>query len=141
MHTTTDDPPSSPRPESTFPALAKSRSFIAVLAVILLSGITFIVRYIPAKIASYDELESWVDRRVEFVGVFDGDQKAYDLIVFQGRPIVFQHTLGAIEWSPDTGEQCRVVGRLKRYGRPLYGVDGRVDYILSQAEYYPELQE
>ena len=137
MQTATDASPPV-RPQSTFAALKKSRAFAVVLIAILLAAIVLSVRYTPAKITSYDQLESWVERRVEFIGVFDGDQKAYDLIVFQGHPIVFQHTLGAIEWSPHTGERCRVVGRLKRYGRPLYGLDGRVDYTLTQAEYYPE---
>ena len=114
------------------------RAFIVTLIAILLAGAAIFVRDTPAKISSYDQLEPWLDRRVEFIGVFEGDQKAYDLIVFQGRPILFQHTLGAIKWSPDTGERCRVVGRVKRYGRPLNGIDGRVDFTLTNADYYPE---
>jgi len=137
----TADASSSPPIESTSASPLTRRALVVVPIAILLAGIAFYVRYTPAVIDSYDQLDSWVDRRVEFVGEFDGGQKAYDLIVFQERPIVFQHTLGAIEWSPDTGERCRVVGRLKRYGRPLYGVDGRVDYTLTQAEYYPYRQD
>ena len=90
----------------------------------------------PQLVVAYVELKSHIDRRVEFVGVFDGDDKGYDLIVFQGNPILFQHTQGSWNWSPDTGGRCKVVGTLKAYDRHLSGVEQKVDYALIEAEYF-----
>lgn len=118
------------------PVLSRKRVWpivtIAGLFAISIGGYYAVAIY-PRSVTRYEELQSHVGKRVTFVGVFDDSNKAYQLVTLDEHPIRFYHTLGAIDWAPHTGEECRVVGVLEFDPNNMWGSP----YRLSQAEYFP----
>ena len=92
------------------------------LLVVILVCATFAYRHYPRRVNSAAELDSLVGRRIRMTAEFDGDDKAWDLLHFDGQTLMVVHVTGSFEW-PTTGQTISVIGRLERYRYP--GLDAK----------------
>lgn len=114
---------------------ARQRRRILVAALMLTGiGISwYYSAYVYSRpITRYDQLEIHVGKRVAFTTIVDRQYKAYELVYLDGKAIRFSHTLGGIDWSPEPGEVCRVVGQIEYEPNNLWGIP----YRLSHGEYF-----
>ena len=102
---------------------------LCVATLLILAGTWYYSEHIYAtNLSRAADLESYVGRRVAFRGTFNGDAKAYDLVHFGGKPVIFRHVLGAHP-QPRTGQNILVVGRLERTS--YLGIE----YVLREARW------
>jgi hypothetical protein len=96
-------------------------------------GCCYVAFVYPRPITRYDEIKTYIGKRVTFITIVDRQYKAYELVYLDDKPIIFSHTPGGIDWSPERGEVCRVVGLLEHEPTSMWGIP----YRLSRAEYFP----
>ncbi len=108
---------------------------VAVLILTAIGICWYYTQFVYSRpITRYDQLEENVGKRVTFTTIVNlREYKAYQLVYLDDKPIRFLHKLGGIDWSPEPGEECRVVGFIEHDLKNEWGIQ----YRLSQAEYFP----
>ena len=110
------------------------RALVAAAVLIAIrTGCYYYAAVYPRPLTRYDQLKTYVGKRVTFTTIVDRQYKAYELVYLDDKPIIFSHTLGGIDWSPEIGEVCRVVGLIEHEPNSMWGIP----YRLSRAEYFP----
>ena len=103
---------------------------------LLVFGFAYYAVFVRAiAVTSYNDLDRYVGRNVSFVGEFNRDAKMYDIVRFDGNSVRFYHAVESInwrEWSPKTGDVCRVSGLLEYEKNYPYGPP----FAIRNAEYY-----
>lgn len=112
----------------------RRRILAAVLILTAIGASWYYATFVYARpISRYDQLKTYVGKRVTFTTIVNSQAKAYTLVYIEGKPITFSHTPGGRDWSPKPTEGCRVVGIIQHTPNNMWGFQ----YRLSQAEYYP----
>ena len=115
-----------------------SRWIVATLIIPLVLAASCLIDRATITVTSYRQLETYVQRnRVELTGRYTGRFGQYDLISFWGQPVVVDPKKESNGWVPKKGESCRVVGRLKRFGREVLGKEGKIEFVVIDAKYSP----
>ena len=113
------------------------RRYALVAALVLIAigiGWYYFAFVYPRPITRYQDLKTYIGKRVTFTTIVDRRQyKAYELVYLDEKAIRFSHILGGIDWSPETGEVCRVVGFIEHEPNNMWGIP----YRWSRAEYFP----
>jgi hypothetical protein len=102
-------------------------AFVAVAAI---AG--FAYWYYPRTVENAAQLDERVGCRIALTAVFDGDDKAYDLLYFDGVTLRVHHVTGSFEW-PKTGQTIFVTGRLERNNYPPE--KSRIPYVVRDARW------
>lgn len=111
---------------------APSLTLIAVISILVLAAGYYCLFVRARFVTKYGDLDGNVGRNVTFVGEFKRDAKMYDIIKLNGRSIRFYHSVGSREWSPKSGDLCRVFGMLEYEENYPYGPP----FAIRNAEYY-----
>jgi hypothetical protein len=93
--------------------LSKRIALIALSATVLVAIAVFTDWYYPRTVENAAQLDDYVGHRIALKAAFDGDNKEYDLLYFDGVPLPVDHVNGSFEW-PKTGQTIYVTGRLER---------------------------
>lgn len=110
------------------------RILAATLILTVIGASWYYATFVYARpISRYDQLKTYVGKRVTFTTIVNSQAKAYTLVYIEGKPITFSHTPGGRDWSPKPTEECRVVGIIQHTPNNMWDFE----YRLWQAKYFP----
>ena len=115
-----------------------ARLILIFVVVPILLVATYFIGQIPYAVTSYRQLDNYAaGKRVRFICQYKGKVGTFRHLDFEGRPLLLKIRPDKNERTPEVGGTYSVVGELKHLGRQIEGIDGIVDYVITNGEFHP----
>ena len=109
---------------------------VAFVVVPLLLVATYFIGQVPYSVKYFRQFDSYAGKRVRFICHYKGKVGMFGHLEFEGRPILVKTRLDTNYPSPEAGGLVEVVGELKHLGKPVGGIDGIVEYVITNGKFH-----